>query len=152
MASLNERQTMKTAHTLGPWKWIQKTDSVVSDHPDMKWSIIAKIATGENREEEDANARLIAAAPELLEALQGMVDALQSGLLAYNTSPGAEAGRRLLAARAAIAKSNRGGCPRNPSETPKSLVWHSKRGFPVFGPSRMTHRPRFDPGEASGYP
>lgn len=36
---------------------------------------------------QEANALLISAAPDLLEALRGMVDALNSGLIAYNTSP-----------------------------------------------------------------
>lgn len=59
---------MKTQHTPGPWKHYPGRDTILSEHPDYLHSVIAKIATGENREEENANAKLIAAAPELLEA------------------------------------------------------------------------------------
>jgi hypothetical protein len=51
--------TQEKAHTPGPWKWNEKQDSIFSDNPEWKYSYIAK-----------TNARLIAAAPELLEALQ----------------------------------------------------------------------------------
>lgn len=59
---------MKSSHTPGPWNWNKERDQVASNHPDWEFSLICKIATGEDRKQEDANARLIAAAPELLEA------------------------------------------------------------------------------------
>jgi len=63
-------KTKTTKHTPGPWTYQDSTQTVFSKHEDHKFSLIAKIATGEDRAEEDANALLIAAAPELLEALQ----------------------------------------------------------------------------------
>ncbi len=57
----------KIQHTPGPWKAVG--DIVSSTHPDYEHSLIAKIATGENEPEEKANARLISASPELLEAV-----------------------------------------------------------------------------------
>jgi hypothetical protein len=46
---------------------------IVSNHADWRNSMICKVATGEDKAQEVANARLIAAAPDLLEALQGIV-------------------------------------------------------------------------------
>ena len=59
---------MKTKHTPGPWKHDNQRDTIYCAHESMMNSLICKIATGENRKEEDANASLISAAPELLEA------------------------------------------------------------------------------------
>jgi hypothetical protein len=57
---------------------------------------------GETREEAQANARLIAAAPELLEALEALMRNFVGDRSAANTS--GEAGLAADAARAAIAK------------------------------------------------
>lgn len=57
-------------HTPGPWKHDKSRDTIHSEHPNFKFSLICKIASGENREEEDANARLITSAPDLLSALE----------------------------------------------------------------------------------
>lgn len=48
-------------------------DVVVSNHEDWRNSMICKIATGEDKAQEVANARLIAAAPELLEACRAVL-------------------------------------------------------------------------------
>jgi hypothetical protein len=53
-------------HTKGPWH-VFKDSSIYSKHADYT---LAEIVAGMTDEECDANARLIAAAPELLEALQ----------------------------------------------------------------------------------
>lgn len=60
-------------HTPGPWIW--KTD-LHGTRVGIKESdfIIAQICY--QREETEANARLIAAAPELLEVLQGCLDSM----------------------------------------------------------------------------
>jgi len=58
-------------HTPGPWAWDVDYDVVLGSNK----STVCKIATGEDREEEDANARLIAAAPDLLVACRGLVEA-----------------------------------------------------------------------------
>lgn len=64
----------KGIHTPGPWKWDKERDQILSDHEDHKGSIICKIATGENKEEEDANAQLIADAPALLQEMFRLVE------------------------------------------------------------------------------
>jgi len=61
---------MQTKHTPGPWFYNPDNDCIQSGHTDYEFMLIAKLATGENREEETANARLVASAPELLEACQ----------------------------------------------------------------------------------
>ena len=64
-------------HTPGPWK-VREPDHfvdglahmVVSEHPQEGYWHIAEIGTHNGRKESEANARLIAAAPEMLEALK----------------------------------------------------------------------------------
>jgi hypothetical protein len=85
----------KAKHTPGPWKWNEKQDSIFSDNPEWKYSYIAKIATGEDIRQEHANARLIAAAPELLEACKLAAASLDA--VGVNNAT-------LRIARAAIAK------------------------------------------------
>lgn len=68
---------MKTTlppYTPGPWAYQNDIEMIVSRHPEWNWSSICKLATGEDSRQEESNARLIAAAPELLEALQGIVE------------------------------------------------------------------------------
>ena len=60
-------------HTPGPWH-VFKDSSIYSKHADYT---LAEIVAGMTDEECDANARLIAAAPELLKALQAALDALR---------------------------------------------------------------------------
>lgn len=75
---------MKTPHTPGPWNAHQPgfkglVSGIVRDKQNRFVATAASPATGEyNRDENeiDANARLIAAAPELLEQLQNFVDAI----------------------------------------------------------------------------
>jgi hypothetical protein len=62
-------------HTPGPWTSLTDTDreTIVSEHVNAYGNFIVTIVTrGDERmtEEDRANARLIAAAPELLEALE----------------------------------------------------------------------------------
>ena len=59
----------KPKHTPAPWIFDDKRDQIYSNHEDCKNSLICKIATGEDIREEHANAMLICAAPDLLEAL-----------------------------------------------------------------------------------
>lgn len=76
-----------SGHTDGPWEFQKAEDCMGRQLDDLvKWVITAEdgdlwISTGptwdpEHAEESEANARLIAAAPELLEALQQLVDAV----------------------------------------------------------------------------
>lgn len=104
-------------HTPGPWKLETVKTQVGICHrigpfpparPRDEPSHACIYVDGRYKPEDDpvslANARLIAAAPDLLAACEALLDALQTGLLAYNTSPGEEAGRRVAQAREAIAK------------------------------------------------
>jgi len=86
-------------HTESPWRWDRQRDQIVA----ANGSVICKIATGEDRAEEDANARLIEASPDLLTACLGLVKAadLMMGPGAIKFS--------LDLARAAIAKAERSG-------------------------------------------
>jgi len=59
---------MTIQHTPGPWKAHKDNFTVTANH-----GIICKVATGENRDEEDANLALIAAAPDLLECLDNLL-------------------------------------------------------------------------------
>ncbi len=79
----------KTAHTPGPWK-VSRPVSItigfnseahyVRGNADEGWPVVANTKTDLPREEQLANARLIAAAPELLEA--------SKEFLAYFTNDG----------------------------------------------------------------
>jgi len=70
---------MKTKHTKGPWTFIHGnlSNGMENDHfagdirltDDLQWSIAAVWNDCGEKEEVEANALLIAAAPELLEAL-----------------------------------------------------------------------------------
>jgi len=74
---------MKTEHTPGPWKY-EKWDSLAGEkhdrfiisvdykHPFLDKVYIAEI--GSLIIEKEANSKLIAAAPELLEALENIID------------------------------------------------------------------------------
>lgn len=99
----------ESKHTPGPWTACHEGKcscgqvwSKTADHP------VATVTRGEwgdpgcpygevSRECANANARLIAAAPELLEALQGLVSVLNPEILGSPNSP-------LEIARAVIAK------------------------------------------------
>ena len=89
-------------HTKGPWKAVDslsRWNVTTSDKP--RTFNICSVNT--NLVEQEANARLIAAAPELLEALQTIVCCVRmngpAGTTAYVISE-----ERMIAARAAIAK------------------------------------------------
>ena len=75
---------MKTKHTPGPWKINQTTlyrgEEMISDESGQ---FIAGIS---NRDESEANAKLIAAAPEMLDALKAVYDLIDSGVLVRDTS------------------------------------------------------------------
>ncbi|MFA5898819.1 MAG: hypothetical protein WC829_06865 [Hyphomicrobium sp.] len=69
--------TMKK-HTPGPWRVIRQNDiptAVMAPHPDLGGYGVCLIVVGPEME---ANARLIAAAPALVEALQEAQAALRS--------------------------------------------------------------------------
>ena len=94
---------MSAQHTPGPWKAFNsiKAIGVGSERSDVAWVRFEEyglIDTARSQEEDKANARLIAAAPDLLEAIAGLVGCIDHG----SESPT----EKLDAARAAIAKAS----------------------------------------------
>lgn len=87
----------KSQHTKGTWEVSSNLLTVVSlGHPELGKPFIAKMCSGLFPSEEcEANARLIAASPELLAALKMLTDAANSHI---------ELCDEVEAARAAIAK------------------------------------------------
>src|SRR5438445_8827143 len=77
---------METKHTPGPWEYRSSTDSccpfvLVAPHPfipDARRTLAINLSPASHGEN-DANARLIAAAPELLDALK-VIKACSTGL------------------------------------------------------------------------
>ena len=67
-----------TTHTPGPWVWIEGTDAINRRWNNLDWTVASvgnhRLGWHEDKnseaQEAGANARLIAAAPELLEMLQ----------------------------------------------------------------------------------
>ena len=86
-----------TKHTPGPWTFNEKTDCIQSEHPDHRFSLIAKVATGEDIREEHANARLIAAAPEMYEALKNALNTIRALTEDYDTRQSFIKGQELIA-------------------------------------------------------
>jgi hypothetical protein len=85
-------------HTPGPWR-VGDGGATVFGPKSTQLKIVASLTRGLAGESTKANARLIAAAPELLESLESLVSVF--------ISPGFEATTN--AARAAIAKAKGGG-------------------------------------------
>lgn len=102
----------ETKHTPGPWIAVWREDlgkfRIGPDNGDMP---VAGTVNQGDREHEEANARLIASAPELLEALKQMVAAMWQHF-EYNHDGDDEdydfCQRAIDKARAAIAKAERG--------------------------------------------
>jgi len=103
---------MKTAHTPGPWiqagpsygdKFPRYTDEIVTDHnPDDDSPQTICTFEGCLDAENEANADLISAAPDLLDALINMVDIAEQTVSWFPENPNADG--PLIRARAAIAK------------------------------------------------
>lgn len=87
-------------HTPGPWKVAAIPGAVIA----VDNTTIAKVFYGE-RSVCDANARLIAAAPELLEALKGLESRHEPGVFCDHAAAPCD---RCDAARVAIAKAEGG--------------------------------------------
>lgn len=103
---------MKTQHTPGPWH--VNTLEVVPHTIHAARGHVALVSVGTMREvpsdEIEANARLIAAAPDLLWALQSCDSAMSA--IAVGHAPPASFQNVLADARAAIAKATNAPAPR----------------------------------------
>lgn len=104
---------MTTKHTPGPWHLAEYNfrDTLgavgvysAECHPQMP---IVHSITGRDLDQCDANARLIAAAPELLAALELVVGAVTYHTSHHNIPPIPGLAKSMQAARAAIAKATR---------------------------------------------
>jgi hypothetical protein len=71
------------AHTKGPWKVAEgkKADELFIEASTRKGGRIARLWNG--RTGRNANAKLIAAAPDMLEALEQVAEALDNGTLTH---------------------------------------------------------------------
>jgi hypothetical protein len=93
---------MTTKHTAGPWH-IARFEASTVEIRNERGLIVAEV--GDSSVEDEADARLIAAAPELLEALDILVANLTNDLECDGHR--AEDDVRVKLARAAIAKATR---------------------------------------------
>ena len=100
-----------TEHTPGPWRWYWREEADIKGdiadcgvfhekHPGHAYAI-ARCPQYENREQWEANARLIAAAPDLLQALKGAAEVIDACVRNTATVPIPGISRIM---RAAIAK------------------------------------------------
>lgn len=92
-------------HTPGPWFVDHKSPFLVRAHDDIDGRHIAHVGPANyvpRFDVDEPNARLIAAAPELLEALQSIVE--NYGYSSYPSDEDKESSPEVVAARAAIAK------------------------------------------------
>lgn len=105
--------TPRPSHTPGPWSLSASFDRVErrvkhGDNPPLVWGIASGINSAHPdympRAEQIANARLIAAAPTLLEALEAVLPDLEHYVATHGPGPD----KRLAIARAAIAKAKGG--------------------------------------------
>jgi hypothetical protein len=99
---------MNTAkHSPGPWKVVRCSDLMIGVQ-DANGFGVANASAPSNRDTTKiaANARLIAAAPELLAALESLVDACRNGLPGRERACHPARTLAYRAAREAIAKAN----------------------------------------------
>ncbi|KKN09845.1 hypothetical protein LCGC14_1042480 [marine sediment metagenome] len=104
------------SHTPGPWKAVRLTHGwIIGPQPDGVCTIHNN-TNGSGFDQKTANARLIAAAPDLLEACEAMVHAARQGDSALG-------GVAATLAEAAITKATQppaatlAGAPKEPTET-----------------------------------
>ena len=92
--------TQRPAYTPGPWDVEPKGSRHFIDGADGLTVAYLDRAGVRERSEIEANARLIASAPELIEALEAVLPDLEHYVATHGPGPD----KRLAAARAAIAK------------------------------------------------
>jgi hypothetical protein len=98
------KPTTETKHTPGPWKIVEQRFPVCIIEGEDGTCVVGNVSGQPGLDGQTANARLIAAAPELLEALRDCLATLD-GLKRHNTNCDYVAA---IQARAAIAKAERG--------------------------------------------
>ena len=94
-----------SAHTPGPWRAVPNAPGISDTVIDSGRMVVADVISRKSTDELRANARLIAAAPDLLEALRALVDLQEA-----NEASETKALDFWDHARAAIAKAT-GGAP-----------------------------------------
>ena len=92
---------MNTNHTLGPWRIGDKYQTDI--YAARAGHAIARTVNPQHEGECEANARLIASAPDLLEALQAVLHDCDDLDMVESNEPGRDAGPWLMATNA-IAK------------------------------------------------
>ena len=107
---------MSGGHTPGPWKVDRDGDlpwMVLADFDDLPWGMVAEVPVFTGCEDEaGANARLLAAAPELLAALEAVEAMINKRpiVVGATTKEGRDAARAVFdQARAAINKATKEG-------------------------------------------
>ena len=93
-------------HTPGPWEIRPHNDAEIRD---ARWifaksGLVCKDVYGDSLDQSDANARLIAAAPDLLAALQDTVESLDYAAKVLHAPEKSKFRENVANARAAIAK------------------------------------------------
>lgn len=91
---------MSAQHTPGPWT-LDKSRMVLGPCFTGELKAICELVRGGSPQQSDANARLIAAAPDLLDLALGVVTAIEGNMMAW---PSGVEKHLLEGARAAIAK------------------------------------------------
>jgi hypothetical protein len=91
---MTEASKSAAKHTPGPWKIKQVEDSTTVEVRDVYGLLVAEV--GDTSLEDEANARLIAAAPALLEALKVML--YRFGGAAEKETPAEKRARDAIAA------------------------------------------------------
>jgi hypothetical protein len=71
--------------TPGPWQWVNDDDIEQAEHPFASVAEVVRIFQDEDRSQRNANARLIAAAPELYAKLEGLLEYVR--LFCADSSP-----------------------------------------------------------------
>ena len=77
---------MVNEFTLGPWELERKFLRVVTPSKNGLRKVVALVGRQRNYEEQEANARLIVAAPEMYEKLNDFVSEIEDFLSVYDSS------------------------------------------------------------------
>jgi hypothetical protein len=93
----------KPKHTPGPWVVLEGEPDIIMIHNKrMPIASMTNLGTVKNRSERDANARIIAAAPQMVEALERITNELQAWNSSGDVRPAKWAESRIKIAREAL--------------------------------------------------